>query len=189
MKSLYGTFGQDFNQWMGSGGGKSAYDFQNNQVQGELNKRLAAQGLGGSGRELQLAQDASNQLTSQYADQYNQAKAADASRFVNDMGTRMNISEQAKGRMGDFVTNMLQLGMQQSPLTTGYNATQNLASMQQGNYNRGGGGGQTYTPPTGPNYTAYNNARLQSQVGQQGSNNNIYNQILTGIPSILKGLF
>jgi hypothetical protein len=132
--------GQSFDDWYK--GQASGYSTRSQLANDELNRKLAAQGLQGSGRELELSQQISDRLG---------AEAQQA--YRGEATQNMDRAQRDSESMRNWLTDMLGIAAGQSNMATGSDAAGQMSSdtnaqggKEAGKFSTGGGGGYVAPP-------------------------------------------
>lgn len=182
------TLGQTFQDWMGQQGGQ--FDYAQGRVQEMLNRRLSAQGLLGSGREVEMGNQATNELVGAFADRYQNAHQADIDNAMGWINNQQNATQAEKDSLRNFAQGLIGTAAQQSPLSSAYGASTNAAGatttlgnqMASGTMASASGGGGGGTPPT-----MNNNASTDLGIQQILLGNKNQGGLITGVLGSLFG--
>jgi hypothetical protein len=177
------------------------YKWQLEQGQLALDRKLAAQGLQGSGAELAAQARMVNELNAQES-QRAQAVAEDhANRYERLLQNESLRKERGSNEQWDRLSGLLSLMLSQNPAQMGYDAAgglanlstsqaKELANLMAAAYSSGGGGGGgggggslpfILPYPSSPNYSAANIANIWGDAGSGTDWGNVVTSILASI--------
>lgn len=179
------TLGQTYQDWMANKQGE--YDYANQRLQQELNRRLNAQGLLGSGRETQLVGDAVSGLNAEYGKMFEDQKQKDIDNATAWIESQQGATQAEKNSLRGTLTNILGIAASQSPMNAGvsaagdagsttYNSGNTAANLAGSNYPY-----NTYVPQPTKNDNASTNISIQGILGSNQANNGIWTGVLNSL--------
>jgi hypothetical protein len=178
------------------------YQYRLSEGEKQLNARLAAQGLSGSGSAILRDANLTNGLTADETSRQTELAKGEADRYERTQENAANRTERQSQDQWTRLSEILHMMSDQNPLSTAYQGTQQYTGTVekrgkgkaarigdhygrvQGGGGGGGGGGQApaYTPPFGqPDYSMLN-------FWNNGANTSSNSGYLGGLGQILGGL-
>lgn len=153
---LFPSLGTSFEDWYG--GRSSGYQTRLGLADDALKKKLATQGLLGSGREVQLYQDEAQKLNAEAQQSFLDQRQKDIDNFSNWYSTNQNLAQAERESLRNSMLGLFNIASDQSNAAIGSTASREQANnalnqgSKQGSYiTAGAGGGGTSRMPSRDN--------------------------------------
>jgi hypothetical protein len=161
--------GQSFDDWYK--GNQSGYNTRLDLANEAVNRKLAAQGLMGSGREVEMAKQTANEINAEAQADYR-----------SEAQKNMDRAQSNADSMRNFFSNLLGTAASQSNMQYGSNAANAMSNnaMTQGQTGRRGGGGGSVSNPVKNDSTSFN-LDLSSLLGKGQQGGNMWTSLLSSL--------